>query len=243
MLAKPPFAGADWIWIVEGDGFVRAGTGDRWIYNQDRDLWRWSCTDDQWKVVLAVIPKALLARANLDAARMDYNESASDYLCLTFYHQARFAKGSPAKLWRRGRKHIEAALTGIEADSSLSYQADLRAALRFAESATVAFEMEGTTHHGSRPERDGLYHRLLSMWTRLGSDLRTGRPGPEEKGKRTADGPTIRFLLAALMPILRDDMIGAEAAEKIIEAEIERRKRLPEMTASWVKVLNAMKNR
>jgi hypothetical protein len=239
--AKPPFGGPEW--VADGDAFVRVGTGDRWFYNPAQDQWRWRCGDAQWGAVLAAAPKILSPDVDLKAAvRADYNEAASDYRALVFYHRARFAKGPPAKKWRRNRKLIETVLAGIEADSNLSFQNHLRAALRFTEAAIIACEMQGAAHHGKKPERDWLYVRLLSIWTRLGGKLSTGRPS-DGKSDRSANGPTIRFLLAALTPILRDDdkIIGAEAAKKIVEAEIERRERLPGLTARWVKFLNSLK--
>jgi hypothetical protein len=229
--AKPPFAGEEW--VHEGDAFVRAGTGDRWTYNEEQDLWRWTCTDDQWSAVLATVPEELLAPADLDtdqrahgradAARGEFNEAASDYLAFAFYHRARFAEDSPVKAWRKRRKGLEAALQGI--DGPDPYWLWVSKALHFAKAAVVACEMEGSIHHGRSPERDWLYSRLLELWTkRFNGKLTTGRPGNTKPGKRAANSPAIRFLLAALTPILRDDMIGAEAVKKIIQAEIKRNK-------------------
>jgi len=225
--AKPPFAGDEW--VPEGNAFVRAGTGDRWSYNEAQDQWRWTCTDDQWNAVLAAVAELpLLSPDDFDATRGEYNDAASDYLALAFHHHARFAKGSPAKIWRKKRKHILAALLlDAERSTSLSFEFHLKEALHIADAAVVAFEMEGTLHTGRRnPERDWLYNRLMGIWTRhFGGKLTTGRTTDKETGKQVATSPAIRFLLAALTPILRDDMIGAEAIEKIIEAEIARQKR------------------
>src|ERR1700676_3227285 len=108
MATKRPFTGREW--VCEGDTFRRAGVGDCWTYNQEQELWRWACADDQWKVVLGAVPETRLAHADLDAARAEFNEAASDYLALAFYHHARFAKGSPVKAWRKRRNNIVAAM-------------------------------------------------------------------------------------------------------------------------------------
>lgn len=194
---------------------------------------------------MSAVPETLLVRADLDAVREEFNEAGSDCRALIHFYHARFAKGSPAKAWRKRRRHIDAALLDIEQAINLSYQYHLNKAKYFADAAIAAFEMQGEIHKGRRsPERDWLYSRLLSIWTtQFNGKLTTGRPSNAKPGKRVANSPAIRFLLAALTPILRDDMIGAEAAEKIIKAEIERRKRRLEMVASWMKGLTAMKKR
>jgi hypothetical protein len=129
--------------------------------------------------------------------------------------------------------------------TNLSYRYHLDKALNFADAAVAAFEMQGSTHKGRKsPERDWLYSRLLSIWTeRFKGKLTTGRRSDEKPGKRVANSPALRFLLAALGLVFHREMIGAEAAEKIIEAEIRRRKRMPEMVQSWITGLAAMKKR
>jgi hypothetical protein len=242
-MVVPPFTGSEW--VCEGDIFRRAGVGDSWTCNQEQELWRWACADDQWKVVLGAVPQAQLAHADLDAARAEFNEAASDYLALVFYHRARFAKGSPVGAWRKRRKNIVAALLDDVQATNLSYQYHLGKALDFGDAAVAACEMQGNAHKGRKsPERNWLYSRLLNIWIRrFNGKLTTGRPSNEKPGRRVANSPALRFLLAALGPVLRDDMIGAEAAEKIIKAEMRRRKRLPEMVESWMKGLAAIKKR
>jgi hypothetical protein len=242
-MAAKPFTGEEWVCEGDSDTFRRAGVGDSWT--KEQGLWRWACADDQWKVVLGAVPETQLANADHDAARAEYNEAASDYLALVFYHRAWFATGSPVGAWRKRRKNIRAAMLDDAQAINSSYQYHLNKALEFADAAVAAFEMQGHAHRGRKsPERSWLYCRLLNIWTtRFNGKLTTGRPSNEKPGKRVANSPALRFLLAALGPVLRDDMIGAEAAEKIIEAEIERRKRLREMVESWKKGLTAIKKR
>jgi len=227
-MAAKPFTGQEWVCEGDSDTFRRAGVGDSWT--QEQELWRWACADDQWKVVLGAVSETQLAHADHDAARAEYNEAASDYLALFFFHRARFAKGSPVGAWRKRRKNIVAAMLDNVQATNLSYQYHLDKALDFADAAVAASEMQGHAHKGRKsPERDWLYSRLLNIWTtRFNGKLTTGRPSNEKAGKRVANGPALRFLLAALGPVLRDDMIGAEAAEKIIKAEKRRRKLLAE---------------
>jgi hypothetical protein len=219
--------------------------GGRWTYDGARGLDRWTCAADQWQGVLGKVSEALLAGADLDTALREYNEAASDYRALIFHYRARIAKGPPVKAWRARREHLEAALQGITRLNHPLYWLQVSRALHFANAAIVACEMEGRTHHGRKsPERNWLYSRLLKIWTkRFKEELTTGR-SKSAGGKRGANSPAIRFLLAALAPILdADDMIKAEAAEKIVEAEIKRRAQMPEMVASWKAGLKAMKRR
>jgi hypothetical protein len=242
-MTLPPFTGEEW--VHEGNAYRRAGVGDCWAYNKKQDLWRWACADDQWQVILRAVPETRLAAADLDAARPEFNEAASDYFALVFYHRTGFAKDSPLKVWRKRSANIAAAmLDGVQA-TNLSYRHHLNEARKFADAAVTAFEMQGNAHKGRKsPERDWLHSRLLSIWTtRFNGKLTTGRPSNAKDGERAANSPALRFLLAALEPVLLDDMIGAEAAEKIIEAEIGRRKRRPEMVESWMKGLSAIKRR
>jgi hypothetical protein len=240
--AERPFTGPEW--ARDGDTFTRTGTGDRWAYSQEQELWKWACADDQWKAILGAVPEALLAHADLDAAREEFNQAGSDYLALIFYHRARFAKSSPVKAWRKRREHIIAAMLNDKQATNLSYRYHLKEALYFANAAIAAFEMQGSAHKSRKsPERDWLHSRLLSIWkARFNGKLTTGRPSAAY-AVRVANSPAVRFLLAVLAPILRDDMIGAEAADKIVKAENERRKRLPEKAESWAKGLRTMRKR
>jgi hypothetical protein len=244
-MAAKPFSGEEWVCEGGSDTFRRAGVGDSWTFNQERELWRWACADNQWEVILGAVPETQLALADLDVARAEYNEAASDNLAQVFFHRARFAKGSPVGVWRKRRKNIQAAMLDEVQAKKLPYQYHLSQALEFADAAVAAFEMQGHAHKGRKsPERSWLYCRLLNIWTtRFNGKLTTGRPSNEKPGKRVANSPALRFLLAALGPVLRDDMIGAEAAEKIIKAEMRRRKRSPENVESWVKGLRALKKR
>lgn len=243
MAAKQPFTGREW--VCDGGTYRRDGVGDRWAYDEEQELWRWACADGQWKAILGAVPETQLTHADLDAARAEFNEAVSDYLALVFYHHARFAKGSPLKAWRKRRSNIIAAMLDDVQATNLSYRYHMTEALYFADAAVAAFKMKSNAHKGRRsPERDWLHIRLLSIWTaRFNGKLTTGRPSGAKAGKRVANSPAVRFLLAALVPVLRDDMIGAEAVEKIIKAEIGRRKRLPEMVERWMKGVAAIKKR
>jgi hypothetical protein len=201
-------------------------SGDQWTYIEADDRWLWACSDEQWQAVLSANPKALLADADLGKARLEFNAIGSDCIALSFFHHKRFAKSSPAKAWRKRLKHIFDAKTGAE--KSEFYLENLEAAEKVAKAAIWAFESQGKAHKGRKsPERDWLYERLLKLWThQLGGKLTTGRANAStmKEGKPVANSPVVRFLLAALTPILGDKMIGAEAAEKIVEAEQKRRR-------------------
>jgi hypothetical protein len=194
-------------------------------------------------MVLNAVPEEMRTFAEIGTARQEYDEAASDYLALIFYHRARFAKGPPVIAWRRRRKHLEAALRGIDEDANLVFRLRVDSALEYVDGTIAGYEIEGGVHRGRKsPERDWLYSRLLDIWAkRFNGTLTTGRP---EDKPRVANSPAIRFLLAALTPILdSDDMIGPEGAERIVEIEKARREQMPEMIKSWKAGLKAMKQR
>jgi hypothetical protein len=75
--------------------------------------------------------------------------------------------------------------------------------------------------HGGRkdPTRQFLFENVLSIWADvLGHDLAYSRSGGGKPG-----GPLVRFLEAALGPVLRDRLPTAEGFASIIDREDDRR--------------------
>ena len=83
------------------------------------------------------------------------------------------------------------------------------------------------------PPRDLLNHLVLKVWTdKLKEPLTTGRPNSAATGKRReANSPGVRFLIAALKPLIE---IGPEAAEVIIE---KQRDTLPNRKIAFAKLV------
>jgi hypothetical protein len=76
--------------------------------------------------------------------------------------------------------------------------------------------------------RESLYSHVLSVWTgRLGGELKFSRA---RLGKDPAAGPCVRFLTAALEPVLDLETPGPEGIASIINRERTRPKRLEEAT-------------
>jgi hypothetical protein len=76
--------------------------------------------------------------------------------------------------------------------------------------------------HGGRkdPTRQTLFKDVLGIWAdALGNDLTYSRPGGGQPG-----GPLLRFMAAALRPVLDDRLPTAEGFASIVDREIKRRK-------------------
>jgi hypothetical protein len=173
---------------------------------------------EQWDEVAGAIPATMAADIDLMlTVRQKLEEAASDYLAMKQHQRKRFAKGSLTVRTLRARDQIKAALDYAAATDNAPLKAVLGDALRTMDATTQvkALDMLRLSRKGrSDPDRDLLHLRVLTTWTNdLAGALTVGR---SNSGRRKANSPATRFLIAVLKPLV---VIGPEAAEKIIEAE------------------------
>jgi hypothetical protein len=176
--------------------------------------------DEEWSAVVATFPDPLADGAEINAEREGLEFVATSYLNLSHHHRLRSAKGFPTKGWQQKRKQIADTLASAEnAGTVASVLSDLREDLRHADAAVEGFGMLGRGHQGKRDAaREWPYLAALAMWKRLG-----GRPAGVSRrsnataATREAGGPAIRFLIAALTPIMADNMPGPEALAKFVK--------------------------
>ncbi len=177
---------------------------------------------EQWSVVVGTIPAATAADADAMLARQKLEAAATGYLTLAHHHRIRFAKAAPAKVTLRVHDQIKAAIDYADKTANSLLKIPLQEALKvmYATTQVEAFAMLRLSRKGrTDPARDLLNYLILNVWTsELKGKLTTGRSA--SAGRRAANSPANRFLIAALKPLL---VIGPEAAEKIIEAERQRR--------------------
>jgi hypothetical protein len=174
------------------------------------------------------------------AVHQQLETAAAGYLTLTRQHRGRFAKGSPARLMLQAQDQLRAVLDYAEKTGNTPWKDDLEKALKTMRETTLVegFDMLRLSRKGrTDPDRDLLHHFVLRVWTdTLSETLTTGRKSNiSSSGKREANSPAIRFLVAALNPLVP---IRPEAAEKIVEKEKneraafqERRKQLAKKAA------------
>ena len=111
-----------------------------------------------------------------------------------------------------------------EVERDAAYFADLLSRLQGLEVRAKQNEaryIEHASGHGGRkdPTRQFLFENVLSIWAdTLGNDLAYSRSGGGQPG-----GPLIRFLEAALRPVLGDRLQTPEGLASIIDREDERR--------------------
>jgi hypothetical protein len=175
---------------------------------------------EQWSAVAATVPAELAADSDLMiSARQQLEAALSGYQNMTDAYGRRFAKGSPARAAQQARDNIQAAIEYAEATNNVVLKTRLDEALKiiYATTHVEAFDMLAESRKGrSDAARDLLNHLILKVWTReLKGTLTTGRAN-SAAGKRQANSPAVRFLIAALKPLF---VIGPERAEKIVEAE------------------------
>jgi hypothetical protein len=234
-----PISGSEW----KGKGLVRVSTrtGERWTYHKNG--WQWSCTDEQWGRVLDAVSPLLLAGmtpAALSIVRDQYTKAASDYLALIYYHNKRFAKGSSRKLWQSRQTLLTKFAPRDDEPATARYRDLLIELKREIDVHVLSFEMQGQAHWGNEPERDKLYYDLLKIWrAHFAGELTTAKPHDKAKsGKRSADSPAIRYLVAALEPILRKT-ISPNTAANVIAAEKRRLKLAPVTTEKLMAFLTS----
>lgn len=189
---------------------------------------------EQWSAIVGTISPAKAADADLMlTVHQQLEAAASGFLTQTRQHRGRFAKGSPAKLMLQARDHIQAALDYAEKTDNAPLKGDLGEALMTMHATTLVegFDILRLSRKGrTDPARDLLHHLVLKVWTdRLAGALTTGRKSGASPGKREANSPAIRFLIATLEPLVP---IKPETAKKIVEAEKNERAALQKQIAA-----------
>jgi hypothetical protein len=171
----------------------------------------------EWSAVAAAFPNPLAENDDLDAERKVLEFVATTYLNLKHHHRIRSEKGFPTKAWDKKRKQIADDTARAEMAGVVTLS-DLPEDLRRADAAVEGWEILGREHQGRKdPARDWLYDAALAMWKRLGGRLGVSRLSNATATTREASGPAIRFLIAALTPIMPDDAPGAEALAKLVK--------------------------
>jgi hypothetical protein len=171
----------------------------------------------EWAAVVAAFPTPLAENAGIDKAREGLEFVATTYLNLSHHHRIRSENGFPTKAWQKKRKQIAKDLIKAE-KAGVADLSDLRAELDHADAAIEGFGILGSEHQGRKdPARDWLYIAALTLWKRLGGRLGVSRLSNATATTREASGPAIRFLIAALTPIMTDDAPGAEALAKLVK--------------------------
>jgi hypothetical protein len=196
---------------------------------------------EPWNAIVGTVSPAKAADADLMVTvHQQLETAAAGYLTLTRQHRGRFAKGSPARLMLQAQDQLRAVLDYAEKTGNTPWKDDLEKALKTMRETTLVegFDMLRLSRKGrTDPARNLLHHFVLRVWTdTLSETLTTGRKSNiSSSGKREANSPAIRFLVAALNPLVP---IRPEAAEKIVEKEKneraafqERRKQLAKKAA------------
>jgi hypothetical protein len=178
---------------------------------------RWSdfkFTPAEWKAIQVAFPRSLPAGVDLKAAQLDLEAAAATYLYLADVPQ-KLRVGLP--VWRKTVQLLYELLEHAEnADGHEEIAVSSREHLR---SAFIMWKVHQKASYAQRgtsnPNRESLYRNVLSVWTRVGGELRFSR---SSSGVNSAPGgPAIRFLQATLRPILKDDMPGPEALASLIK--------------------------
>jgi hypothetical protein len=81
----------------------------------------------------------------------------------------------------------------------------------------------GTFGRRQNSHRNFLYGGVLDCWIQLGRELRRSR---DPKNKNKAGGPTVRFFVACVAPVLGEKMVGPEGIVDIIKREKKGRAHL-----------------
>jgi hypothetical protein len=194
----------------------------------ERDSTAFEYNAEQWSVIVGTFPVTKAADVDLMlTVRQQLEAAATGYSTLKHRHRVRFAKGSPAKLMLQARDHIRAALDYAERTDNTPLKGDLGKALKtmYETTPVEGFDMLRLSRKGRTDSARDLLHQLvLRVWTdTLAGALTTGRKSDASSGKREANSPVVRFLIAAIKPLGVE--IGPEAAEKIVEKEKNDRKR------------------
>ena len=165
----------------------------------------------EWAAVVATFPSPLADGADLDAERKGLEYVATSYLNLMHHHRRRSKNGFPTKAWQQKRARAAADLANAEkAGTIASVLSDLREDLRRADAAVEGWGMLGRGHQGRKDAaREWPYLAALAMWKRLGGDLRCIATEYHRARREKQAAPLIRFLIAALTPIIADHTPGS----------------------------------
>jgi hypothetical protein len=162
-------------------------------------------SEDEWAAILAACDWP--PSANLEQVRHDLEE-AGQFFWLTHNRRLRMSPKRALRRLNRARGPLPPRLDAWRA----YYEA-----------------LSSDLFRGKRDfHRETLYWRVLQIWSDLtGKPLAFSRPSSRRGAPR---GPLVRFLMAALRPILTNDMPRAETLAKIVQREravreaIKRRK-------------------
>ena len=195
---------------------------------------------EPWNAIVGTVSPAKAADADLIVTMHQQLETAAaGYLTLTRQHRGGLQRIAREAMLQ-AQDQLRAVLDYAEKADNTPWKDDLEKALKTMRETTLAegFDMLRLSRKGrTDPARDLLHHFVLRVWTdTLSETLTTGRKSNiSSSGKREANSPAIRFLVAALNPLVP---IRPEAAEKIVEKEKneraafqERRKQLAKKAA------------
>jgi hypothetical protein len=177
------------------------------------ELVAFTFTATEWSAIVSTSPNPLPKGADLKAARIELQDAATVYLAGRHWPK-KLRAGLPA--WRKTCKSIERALEhaekqrqdkiAVESPELDKIVAGLRDLSQIARSLLLPLMAMSGDRRGTRDSsRDRLYSSALSLWTKMGGELKFSRPSGGAKSTRPG-GPTIRFLEIALKPILKDEM-------------------------------------
>lgn len=188
---------------------------------------------EKWNAIVGTVSPTQASDPDLMRTTHEQIETAAGgYLTQICQHRIQFTKGSPARLAPQARDHITAALDYAEKTGNAPLKDSLETTLKIMDATTSAdgWDMRRLSRKGrADPPRALLYHSILSIWIdTLAGTLTTGRTSGGAPGKREANSPAIRFLIAALEPLFT---ISREAAKKIVENEKRERARARKLIA------------
>jgi hypothetical protein len=185
--------------------------------------------DEQWwGGVVGAIPPEKAANAGLMLkVRGELEIALNGCLTMERAYSIRFAAGSRAREALRAHGQIKAALAYAEKTNNAPLIGSLCESLKIMITTTQVdglISLQASRKGRNDPPRRWLCHAILKVWTdTLMAPLTTGRRNDASGGKRGANSPVIRFLIAVLSPRAP---IGPEAAEKAVERERTERERL-----------------
>jgi hypothetical protein len=166
-------------------------------------------SDDQWRAVLDVpLPPRVNTDRRTAGARAKLERIAGEY-----------RKMEAARSRWPDRQELERRHEAVESVLKLPVSAATRAELKardWASETGYAMLRKQYSRTGN-PTRKLLYGRLLDFWTQMGGRLSRSRTREGQPG-----GPLIRFLEAALRPVLGDKTPKPEWLVTMIKAEKKR---------------------
>lgn len=170
----------------------------------------------EWKAIASAAPNPLALGANLNAARRELERAGNSYLIRQCARQN--IRVALPKM-RKTIKLIERAVAEVKKAGL-----DQHTLVGLQDALDNLFPHLGLHKLISKrgaidPSRDQLYERVLVVWTRLGGQLRLSRSGERSK----PGGRTIKFMLAAIGPVMKGETPKPEGLAAIIKRERVRR--------------------